>query len=98
MSTPAGWYPDPSRPDAASLRYWDGAAWTSQTGPGAAPVAVPDKQRIEPWALVISVIPLIGLIGGAVSMVKGKTLTGGLMIAVGAASWLVMQLVLPALF
>ena len=26
-TTPAGWYADPS--DAASLRYWDGTAWTA---------------------------------------------------------------------
>ncbi|MFD0484718.1 RDD family protein [Kineococcus sp. GCM10028916] len=26
MSTPAGWYPDPSAPDA--LRWWDGGRWT----------------------------------------------------------------------
>ena len=34
MSTPAGWYPDPSAPDAshgpatAQLRWWDGGRWT----------------------------------------------------------------------
>ncbi|MCB0997214.1 MAG: M48 family metalloprotease [Acidimicrobiales bacterium] len=29
--TPAGWYPDPSRPRA--LRWWDGSTWTSHTHP-----------------------------------------------------------------
>ncbi|WP_432486543.1 RDD family protein [Kineococcus sp. SYSU DK018] len=29
MSTPAGWYPDPSHP--AQLRWWDGSAWTEHT-------------------------------------------------------------------
>lgn len=34
MSTPAGWYPDPS--GAAAARWWDGAQWTPHTQPGAA--------------------------------------------------------------
>jgi len=29
MSTPAGWYPDPS--DQAQLRWWDGSDWTQHT-------------------------------------------------------------------
>jgi uncharacterized protein (AIM24 family) len=33
MSTPAGWYPDPS--NAAQQRYWDGAQWTEHTHPAA---------------------------------------------------------------
>lgn len=28
---PAGWYPDPQRPDLS--RWWDGAAWGPQTQP-----------------------------------------------------------------
>lgn len=54
---PAGWYPDPH--DSASLRYWDGAAWTthvvaappvdaavepeSEPTPELTPVAEPDR-------------------------------------------------------
>lgn len=30
---PPGWYPDPS--DTARQRYWDGAAWSEATAPGA---------------------------------------------------------------
>jgi len=38
MSTPAGWYPDPSAPEPtrAQLRWWDGVRWTEhvhRTGP-----------------------------------------------------------------
>ena len=31
MSTPPGWYPDPSSP--SQLRWWDGSAWSEQTSP-----------------------------------------------------------------
>ena len=31
MSTPPGWYPDPSSP--TQLRWWDGSAWSEQTAP-----------------------------------------------------------------
>ena len=34
QSTPAGWYPDPQNP--GQQRYWDGAAWSEATQPGAA--------------------------------------------------------------
>lgn len=33
MTTPAGWYPDPS--NASQQRYWDGTQWTEHTHPGA---------------------------------------------------------------
>lgn len=35
MSTPAGWYPDPS--GVAGTRWWDGAQWTSHAQPPAYP-------------------------------------------------------------
>jgi hypothetical protein len=33
--SPAGWYPDQTRP--GSLRYWDGTAWTAQSTPAHPP-------------------------------------------------------------
>ena len=39
-SAPAGWYPDPSNPNAAP-RYWDGARWLEQQ---AATASVPVSQ------------------------------------------------------
>lgn len=45
MSTPAGWYPDPSeRPPAGTgrLRWWDGSQWTDHT-------TAPPVQASAPW-------------------------------------------------
>lgn len=42
MSTPEGWYPDPS--DHAQLRWWDGSGWTQHTH-AAPPVQVPDLTK-----------------------------------------------------
>lgn len=42
MSSPAGWYPDPS--DHAQLRWWDGSAWTSHTH-AAPPAQAPDLTK-----------------------------------------------------
>jgi len=38
----AGWYTDPSEP--SGQRYWDGAAWTEHTAPGAAPPSPPPQE------------------------------------------------------
>jgi Protein of unknown function (DUF2510) len=96
MDAPAGWYPEPTTAsnDVPMLRFWDGA-WTAQTAPGmdGEPPAAVDRQRIEPWALVLSLLPLICILGGAISMIKGKTRTGGLMMLIGFTSLIVLQLV-----
>ncbi len=39
MTTAPGWYADPSAP--GQQRYWDGAQWTEQVAPGAAPNQTP---------------------------------------------------------
>ena len=41
MSTPAGWYSDPS--NTSLQRYWDGERWTEHTH--AAPAAAPAQQQ-----------------------------------------------------
>jgi hypothetical protein len=97
MGAPAGWYPEPTpeTDGVPMLRFWDGDAWTPQTAPATAwaPAAAVDRQRIEPWALVLAVLPLIGIVGGAISMIRGRTRTGGLMMLIGFASLVLLQLV-----
>ncbi|WP_432542348.1 RDD family protein [Kineococcus sp. SYSU DK002] len=44
MSTPAGWYPDPSDPSRSQLRWWDGAQWTEHVH-AQAPVHQPHAQQ-----------------------------------------------------
>lgn len=39
MTTPAGWYPDPTQVDIQ--RYWDGEHWTNQRAPAPAAAASP---------------------------------------------------------
>jgi hypothetical protein len=41
--TPAGWYPDPTRP--GTQRYWDGAKWTDHSQP-----AQPPQPGMPPFA------------------------------------------------
>jgi len=87
-----GWYPDPTPAtlEFPWLRYWDGGAWTAEVR-----AIVPE--RVEPMALLIAIVPLIGLLGGLLVVARpGKRLTGLLMMAVGAASWVVIQAVLSA--
>ncbi|NUK12243.1 DUF2510 domain-containing protein [Streptomyces lunaelactis] len=54
MTTPAGWYPDPSVP--STERWWDGTAWTAHTRPvqahapavGSGPQTAPLQQSTMP--------------------------------------------------
>ena len=65
MTTPAGWYPDPS--DAPGQRYFDGAQWTDPSTPPAAPATLsapapaPARQNniIGIIALVASIIGFV---------------------------------------
>jgi Protein of unknown function (DUF2510) len=55
MTTPAGWYPDPSR--APGQRYFDGAQWTEQRTQ--APAAAKRTNTIGIVALIASIIGFI---------------------------------------
>jgi hypothetical protein len=45
MGRPPGWYPDPWR--LAPWRWWDGAAWTGYSSPGAAPSPVVSPVELQ---------------------------------------------------
>ena len=51
MSTPAGWYADPTEP--ARLRWWDGASWTEHVHPAQPVAAAPSSPDTYPPATVI---------------------------------------------
>jgi hypothetical protein len=91
-SIPAGWYPDPQ--DPATIRWWDGAQWTSHVQPRpdvgasaettAADVAAHASSRsgrIGGWPLVI------GLLAGTAISVGGFLLTLNLLFAGSAIPW-----------
>ncbi|WP_292830986.1 DUF2510 domain-containing protein [Microbacterium sp.] len=62
MSTPAGWYPDPS--GAAGTRWWDGAQWTPHTIVPAVPRAKVDVPTDTVWiwlATAASVAPFFSV-------------------------------------
>jgi hypothetical protein len=56
MSSPAGWYPDPTD-EEAWLRWWDGARWTDQVR--AIPVGAPSSA----WRVVMILTAVIAFIG-----------------------------------
>ncbi|MFF2372253.1 DUF2510 domain-containing protein [Agromyces sp. NPDC058110] len=67
-TAPAGWYPDPS--GAPAQRWWDGAAWTEHSAPGATTLRpygehlvaeqVPaDTPTSTPWIWLIIVLPVL---------------------------------------
>jgi hypothetical protein len=67
---PAGWFPDPQTP--GQLRYWDGAAWTAHTQPGAP--AVPPNVDGAVTSLVLGIISIVacGFLTGIPAMVIGR--------------------------
>jgi uncharacterized Tic20 family protein len=54
-----GWYPDPETP--GQQRYWDGAQWTGEPMPVAAPRATSDPRQ---WAMIAHLSALAGLFIG----------------------------------
>ncbi len=59
--------------------------------PGSPPASLTtaQPQKVEWLALVLALFPLIGILGGLISMARGKYLTGGLMLLVGSMSLVV---------
>lgn len=66
------------------------ASWFTDPTPGPGGAAA-RPQEIEPWALVIALVPIVGILGGVIAFVRGRQLTGGLMVAVGTASTIILQ-------
>jgi hypothetical protein len=52
MTTPAGWYPDPS--GAPAQRYFDGVSWTDHQ------VATP-RRRVWPWIVPVVLVLFVGV-------------------------------------
>lgn len=73
MTTPPGWYPDPSLP--AVERWWDGTAWTAHTRPAGAvtqpaAVVVPPK-RFGPARIAVAALVVAAVVAGAVLLRPG---------------------------
>jgi hypothetical protein len=72
VAAPAGWYPDPG---GFGHRYWDGQSWTQNLSALAGPPPG-SEARTGDWiggVLLSLLMPLIGLIAGAVYTGKGGT-------------------------
>lgn len=96
MTTPEpGWYPDPT--DAAQQRWWDGAAWTSESLPVPAPPASPPapsrsraKIPIWVWLLIgaVGILAVIFLSQAVAAIALVALITGIVALAKGTPTWL----------
>lgn len=89
-TTPAGWYPDNNMP--ATLRYWDGSAWTSHVAPmkqetPAPPVA--GGMTVGNAVILALVVPVVGVVLGCVELARGRGSRGALLLLVSAAAAIV---------
>ena len=83
MAPPPGWYPDPQM--TGTLRYWNGAAFTSHVAPmrgAAGPQAAPDGLITIAYVLAV-LMPFIGVIVGIVVAAKGSAGHGAAAILIG---------------
>jgi Domain of unknown function (DUF4352)/Protein of unknown function (DUF2510) len=76
MTTPAGWYPDPS--GSGDQRYFDGANWANSQA-----VAPVRKRLVWPW--IVAGVLLLSF-GGCVAVLKGGTHLSCLSRLAGAAA------------
>ena len=85
--TPAGWYPEPG--GSASLRYWDGTAWTNHLAPAApahhAPqVVMVSDQRVSGAVIVVAWIVAVLSAGymlpWAIAATRGKANGGAVFV------------------
>jgi hypothetical protein len=53
--------------------------------------AIDRAHEIQPLALVLGLVPVLGIAAGAVAMARGRQLTGFLMVAVSIASTIIVQ-------
>jgi len=88
VTAPPGWYPDPH---GYRQRYWDGRAWTHNFAPF--PSAQRSEARAGDWiggVLLSLIVPLVGLIAGAVYIGKGwsKKQVGLMCVGLSAAMFL----------
>lgn len=63
METPAGWYADPWAP--ASLRYWDGSAWTEHVAAAPAPSTIAEIGRSSRADVLLAAGAGLVLVGSA---------------------------------
>jgi uncharacterized membrane protein len=66
QAVPAGWYPDP---EGRGQRYWDGNNWTDNIAPATNAKSAGAGDWVGGVLLAI-LIPIVGLIAGAVYMSK----------------------------
>lgn len=82
--TPAGWYADPTpeTPGSATLRYWDGNAWTAHVAPTSTPAALvapaapvgpttPDGEPLAGWWWRVLAYVIDSVIVGFISGIAG---------------------------
>lgn len=76
MTTPPGWYPDPSAPTVE--RWWDGTTWTAHTRQATAPTTAiaalpaPGRGRVRAVALGVgAVVVVAAIVAGVVVLVGG---------------------------